>query len=492
MSNYMLERVFTLMLRNDDGTYKIFYPKTVAEQVLATDITLKEHCTDFLSHIWDTERRLMNNTNKPNGYALLDSEGYLEKDQIRKELLAINKEYTDITALLGESRCQPGKLVIVLDATDDPGVDEGWAIYRRTKEPDYWDLNRGWQRVSEQESLEIDMTWDHVKDHPTSRPADIDRMVATTHVHTSSETLDKLGLSQVDGVHDHEYFSYNGARLGEAANIVSIHVGATERVYPKPLRGGDFWYKPSIGQSWWFDPAVEEAGLTCYEKYRDQTSMTISPLLRTNKTTVMRRMFYRCENLEVVNQYDTRNVYDFTGMFYECHNVRELPPFYSHKGRTFDSMFYGCSKLVVGPELDLRSATTTAGMFSGCEKLKYIQSMKNTGMIADMREMFNGCRSLERLPELDCSGISTDEGLLKTFNECFSLSEISFKPGTLKCSISLENTAIDLDVIRNIFESLPVVNNKVINLIGTPGISKLTSAEREVATNKGWVVLPAL
>lgn len=492
MSNYMLERVFTMMLRNDDGSYKILYPKTAAEQVMATDITLKDHCTDFLTHIWETERRLINNSNKPNGYVLLDTQGYLPETNIRQELLAINKEYADITALLGESRVQPGKIVMVVDATADETVDSGWAIYRRTKEPEYWELSKGWQKVSEQESVNIDLQWDHVKDHPASVPSAIDEMIRKAHAHSDLEALNKLGLAEVDSVFDTEYFSYNGKRVGEEKNIVSIHVGTTERVLPKPLRGGDFWYKPSIGQSWWFDPSVEEAGTTCYEKYRDQATMVTSPLLRTNKTTVMRRMFYRCEHLEIVNQYDTRNVHDFTGMFYECHSLQEVPPFYSHHGKTFDSMFYGCAKLKVGPELNLQSATSTASMFSGCEKMKYIQSLKNTGTIADMREMFNGCRSLVRLPELDCSSVTTDEGLLKTFNECFSLAEISFKPGTLTCSVSLENTAVDLDVIRNIFEGLPVVNNKVINLIGTPGIGKLTSAERQVATNKGWIVLPTV
>ena len=115
MSNYMLERVFTMMIRQDDGSYKILYPKTAAEQVMATDITLKEHCTDFLSHIYSTERRLINNVNRPNGYVLLEEGNFLGTDRIKKELLAINKEYDTIADLLLESKAQPGKLVMVLD-----------------------------------------------------------------------------------------------------------------------------------------------------------------------------------------------------------------------------------------------------------------------------------------------------------------------------------------------------------------------------------------
>ena len=495
MSNYMLERVFTMMIRQDDGSYKILYPKTAAEQVMATDITLKEHCTDFLSHIYSTERRLINNVNRPNGYVLLEEGNFLGTDRIKKELLAINKEYETIADLLLESKAQPGKLVMVLDATGDPSVDTGWAVYRRTKDQHFEDLTKGWEKVSEQEAIEIDMHWRNVKNHPQSNPADIDDMVRNAHIHRDLTALHSLGQANADSVFDHEYFTHKEKRVGEDANIVQVYVGAVEKPVGigRDMRSGDFWYKPSIGQSWWHDPSVEEATDTCYEKYRDQVSMTTSPLLRTNKTKVMRRMFYRCNNLEVVNQYDTRNVTDFTGMFYECGAIRELPPFYSFKGKTFDSMFYNCKKLKYGPELDFKSATTTAGMFSGCEAMKKVLALKNTGSIADMSQMFNGCRSLESLPELDVSGVTTDEGLLKTFNECFSLSEISFKPNTLTCSISLENTKLDLDCIRRLFASLPAITtNKVINLIGTPGVTKLTATERAVATNKGWIVLPAL
>lgn len=495
MGNYMLERVFTMMIRQDDGSYKILYPRTTAEQVMATDITLKEHCTDFLSHIWETERRLLNNANRPNGYVLLEENGYLGENRIRQELLAINKEYATIGDLLNESRCQPGKLVMVLDATSDPSVDEGWAIYRRTKDEAYFDLLRGWEKVSEQEAINIDLHWENVKDKPTSSIPAIDQMIRKAHVHVGLKALHALDVAKADSIFDHDYFSHAGKRVGEDANIVQIYVGAVEKPVGvgRDMVSGDFWYKPSIGQSWWFDSRIEEATDTCYEKFRDQEEMTESPKLRTNKTKVMRRMFYRCENLTLVNQYDTRNVTDFTGMFYECHNLREVPPFYSHKGKTFDSMFYGCNRLLYGPELDLRSATTTAAMFSGCENMKRIVALKNTGNVADMREMFNGCRSLEVLPVLDVTGVTTDEGLTKTFNECFSLREVYFKPGSLTCSLSLENTKVDMDCIRKLFEGLPTITTrKVINLINTPGIGKLTAEDREVATRKGWIILPAL
>ena len=50
-----------------------------------------------------------------------------------------------------------------------------------------------------------------------------------------------------------------------------------------------------------------------------------------------------------------------------------------------------------------------------------------------------------------------------------------------------------MDCIRKLFEGLPTITTrKVINLINTPGIGKLTAEDREVATRKGWIILPAL
>ncbi|MDF3932160.1 hypothetical protein [Pseudomonas citronellolis] len=87
--------------------------------------------------------------------------------------------------------------VLVQDATDDPSVSSGAALYA-------WNpATSTWLKVAEYESMDVQLTWSAIDGRPTSTPSQIDNAVSLAHTHTNKATLDLLGTG-ADGL------TYNG------------------------------------------------------------------------------------------------------------------------------------------------------------------------------------------------------------------------------------------------------------------------------------------
>ncbi|WP_028627518.1 hypothetical protein [Metapseudomonas resinovorans] len=90
--------------------------------------------------------------------------------------------------------------VLVQDATGDPTVDAGAALYA-------WNpATTSWLKVAEYESMDVTLTWDAIQGRPTSTPAQIDSAVGQAHSHANKTTLDKF--SELAGA-----LRYNGAAI---------------------------------------------------------------------------------------------------------------------------------------------------------------------------------------------------------------------------------------------------------------------------------------
>lgn len=77
-------------------------------------------------------------------------------------------------------------MVLVLDATGDPTVSNGSAMY-------VWDQgNSSWYKIAEYESLDLALTWDNIQGKPNSTPAAIDNAVNNAHSHANMSVLNKL------------------------------------------------------------------------------------------------------------------------------------------------------------------------------------------------------------------------------------------------------------------------------------------------------------
>lgn len=78
-------------------------------------------------------------------------------------------------------------MVLVLDATGDPTVTAGSALYA------YALASTSWHKLSEYESMDVVVTWADIQNGPASTPVQIDDAVTKAHQHTNMAQLNKIG-----------------------------------------------------------------------------------------------------------------------------------------------------------------------------------------------------------------------------------------------------------------------------------------------------------
>lgn len=92
-----------------------------------------------------------------------------------------------------------GDLCFVKDASGDPTVESGYALY-------IYEEGSTWSKISEQEGLDIVFSWEGLEGKPSSSVGDIDDAVSKRHEHTNKEHLDKISDSGGKP-------TYNGSKL---------------------------------------------------------------------------------------------------------------------------------------------------------------------------------------------------------------------------------------------------------------------------------------
>ncbi|WP_462383407.1 hypothetical protein [Pseudomonas sp. Marseille-QA0892] len=95
-------------------------------------------------------------------------------------------------------------MILVIDASADPTVGEGSALYAYAADTDTI------YKVAEYESMDVIVQWNEIEGRPTSTPAQIDNAVAQAHSHANKAVLDQL--SDVNNE-----LHYRGVRVGGGA-----------------------------------------------------------------------------------------------------------------------------------------------------------------------------------------------------------------------------------------------------------------------------------
>ena len=483
-----IERDFEFVFRDNNGDLIIMYPKTIAKQVLAGKGTMEDHVFSE-SHLLSTEKTALVNAQQPNGYLLVGEDGYISMDHLNHSIRSIEAEFSTIDDMLANSAyVMHGALAMVLDATGDTTVKSQWAVYRRNNtSEEYWDLAKGWEKVLEKESIDLDMSFARLPGKPNASAEEIDNMVRDSHTHADSALLDSFTTDNTG----HVFYKNEKVAFDDEVQRVVVSDYIDDNV-----RGSDIWFKPVYGQSWWDNTDLVNAGNTCYEAYAGQ-SFTSAPKLITKDSTNFIRMFYQCYNLETTQQYNTINGRDFTGMYQECTSLDSVPymgDVGTAKGVTFDNMFNKCSVLRYSPEMNLVNATSVVSMYSGCVNIERILPFGSTARITDMREWFNGCISLVKIMrEIDFSSITSADKINNMFNECDSLEYVKFKSGTLKVSLSLQGTNLTKACLVDIIQGLPSVTGtgsiKYLNLADIDAVAEIEEQYIENAAAKGWQII---
>lgn len=88
-----------------------------------------------------------------------------------------------------EMELEANAIVLVSDASDDPTVGSGAALYF------YDSTGETWIKVAEYESMDLTLAWSNVTGRPSSSVSDIDDAVTKKHSHSNKSTLDGIGES---------------------------------------------------------------------------------------------------------------------------------------------------------------------------------------------------------------------------------------------------------------------------------------------------------
>ena len=194
----------TMTVVNATGGYDTLYPKTVAGQVYINSEktkTLADHVADTDLHLSASERTALTKTN--------------QADMVF-----------------------PGQLVMVVDASADDTVTEGWAIYRRLTSAVDLTQMASWQKVAEKESLDVVVNWDNITGKPSSTVTAIDDAVAKAHEHANKAVIDKFTDAGSDGA---PVLKYGEKTIATTDAVTTFTVVAKEAIpEASTLKVGDF------------------------------------------------------------------------------------------------------------------------------------------------------------------------------------------------------------------------------------------------------------
>ena len=137
------------------------------------------------------------------------------------------------------------------------------------------------------------------------------------------------------------------------------------------------------------------------------------------------------------------------------------------------------------PKFDTSKETDMSKMFQDCSPLTSVP-LFDTSNVTNMGQMFYNCRSLTSVPLFDTSNVRTTGEM---FYKCSSLITLGGFTG-LKVSLDLSSCPLlTKESILNVFNKAANVTSSPKRLtLGTTNLSKLTDAEKAIATNKGWIL----
>ena len=108
----------------------------------------------------------------------------------------------------------------------------------------------------------------------------------------------------------------------------------------------------------------------------------------------------------------------------------------------------------------------------------------DTSKVTNFGYSFRQCLSLTKLPAFNLNAMTSSGGI---FNANTTITEAPFT--NLKVTFSFVNMRLSRAAIVAIFNGLASgVTSKIITVSGNPGYASLTSADRLIATAKGWTI----
>ena len=225
--------------------------------------------------------------------------------------------------------------------------------------------------------------------------------------------------------------------------------------------------------------SVGSTGNTFYQCY----SLESVPSLNLGNATSLSNFFYQCQNLTTIDGLTTTKCTNFTNMFSGCISLKTVPLFDTSKATLMGGMFTGCNNLLEIPAFNTSLVTEFGNVFEGCYNLRTVPLL-DTSKVTNFGYSFRQCLSLTKLPAFNLNAMISSGGI---FNANTTITEAPFT--NLKVTFSFVNMRLSRAAIVAIFNGLASgVTSKIITVSGNPGYASLTSADRLIATAKGWTI----
>lgn len=228
-----------------------------------------------------------------------------------------------------------------------------------------------------------------------------------------------------------------------------------------------------------------------FKEYKG-TSLDLS-WLDTSNMTDMSNMFYACESLTSLNlgsNFDTSNVTNMSWMFYSCQVLTSLDVsnFNTSNVTDMNHMFIAC-KIITSLDVsnfDTTNVTAMNGMFQSCNALINLDlSNFNISKVTDMSYMFFACLNLTSIVGvLDMQNVTNASGMVEY---CSALEEVHIHNLGVDLNLS-DSPNITHDCLVELINNLQTVTSTKTLTLGSTNLAKLTDAEKQVATDKGWTL----
>ena len=208
-------------------------------------------------------------------------------------------------------------------------------------------------------------------------------------------------------------------------------------------------------------------------------------MLNIGGCTNMANMFVSCNSLQSVPLFDTSNVTSMILMFQGCFSLQTVPLFDTSSVVNMASMFNTCRSLQSVPLFDTSSVANMGAMFNNCNSLQSVP-LFDTSSVTVMGNMFQGCFSLQTVPPFDTSNV-TAMGTM--FQGCSSLNRTDI---VCRVDVGFQNNQMSRAELVNVFNNLidrSATTAATIIITGNWGASALTTAERDIALNKNWIII---
>lgn len=249
---------------------------------------------------------------------------------------------------------------------------------------------------------------------------------------------------------------------------------------------------------------------TMTDMFNSCHSLLEIPLFVTTSVTTMLRMFINCKSLTTIPLIDTRNVTNMSSMFNECNALESVPLLNTSKVTNMSSMFAKCLILDTVPLFDTGLVTNMSNMFYSLNGACLASvPLFNTQNVTNMSSFIRG-NNIRNIPEFNLQNVTdlsnafggnlyTELPAFSTAITTTSGTDFGEVGGLLKTTnmvftrtVTLTSLQLSRAALVNIFTNLAdrtATTAATITITATLGATRLSSADRLIATSKNWTIV---